>query len=226
VQLSFKGHVALQQEDFLSIQGAVERLAELGRPLSTDRLRALIDVGQLPCAVYWLTRYCWLYVDQRGAAHHEEHGWPEWAAPTPEDVCPSENNPDPCLIYFTDEADHLNLNDRIGRPRPCGSGGLNLAKFRSGLFISADAIETLAAGGKPSCEKHPAPLSRTKAQDDALLAAVEKAGYDPFNLPKNNPGKRGVKAEMKEVLENSHVFTSAAFGHAWKRLKKLQHFHK
>jgi hypothetical protein len=213
----------MQQQEFLSIQGAVERLAELGRPSSADRVRALIDQGQLIGAVYWLTRYCWLYVDPRGAAHHEKHGWPEWAARSPEDACPSQDNPDPPLIYFIDEADHPNLNDRVGKPRPGGSGGLNLANFRPGLFISVAVIEALAAGGKPSSKKHPTPVSRADAQDKALLVALKRAGYDPFNLPKINLGERGVKAEMKEALKDTHLFTPAAFDHAWKRLKNLQH---
>jgi hypothetical protein len=135
----------MQQEGFLSIQGAAERLAELARALSVEDLRGLIDSGQLPCAVYWLTRYCWLYVDPMGAAHHEKHGWPEWAARSPEDASPSQDSASPPLIYFIDEADHPNLNDRLGRPRPGGSGGLNLANFRPGLFIPVAAVEALAA---------------------------------------------------------------------------------
>ncbi|MCB1719752.1 MAG: hypothetical protein KDK05_31875, partial [Candidatus Competibacteraceae bacterium] len=85
----------MQQDEFLSLQGAVERLAEMGRPYSIDSIRSLIRNGKLPCAVYWLTRFKWLYVDPSQAAHHEKKGWPVWAANRPEDLYPDEANPNP-----------------------------------------------------------------------------------------------------------------------------------
>jgi hypothetical protein len=218
----------MQQEGFLSIQGAAERLAELGRPLSADRLRGLIDGGQLPCAVYWVTRSRWMYVTPPEASHHEACGWPRWAVDKPEDIARTEANSNPGAVWFTADEDDPFLYTNLLKNLIKQEGGeigssLQLALFRAGLFIPVAAIEALAAGGKPSGEKHPAPVSRTEAQDKALLVALKKAGYDPLNLPKNNLGERGVKAAMKEALKDSHFFTPSAFDHAWKRLKKLQH---
>jgi hypothetical protein len=133
----------MPHDSFLSLPVAAETLAELGLPLTLERIRALIDTGELACAVYWLTQYRWLYVDPRGAARHEVKGWPEWAAARPEYLYPDEENPNPPLIYFTDERDHPNLNDRVGRPRLGGGGGLNLASFRPGLFIPSGALHEL-----------------------------------------------------------------------------------
>lgn len=130
----------MTHDEFLSIPVAAEMLAELKQPLSVDRLRALIDAGKLPCAVYWLVQHRWLYVHPKQAIRHEVKGWPEWAANRPDDLYPDEANPH--LICFTDDRDHSNLCDRLGR-----GGGLHLAEFRPGLFVPAAAISALANRG-------------------------------------------------------------------------------
>ncbi len=63
-----------------------------------------------------------------------------------------------------------------------------------------------------------APVPRFEAQDRALLTALANAGYNPENLPANTPGKPGVRAEMKNVLVGTKLFTEYSFLHAWKRL--------
>jgi len=62
-------------------------------------------------------------------------------------------------------------------------------------------------------------LQRSKAQDDAILCEIKKQGYDPLALPKNPPGKSGVKAAIREALFKNRLFTGqTVFKKAWERL--------
>lgn len=64
------------------------------------------------------------------------------------------------------------------------------------------------------------PLQRGAAQDATILAAIRQAGYDPLALPKNEPGKSGVKLEIRNVLKGNSLFVgSTVFDKAWVRLK-------
>ena len=63
------------------------------------------------------------------------------------------------------------------------------------------------------------PLQRTAAQDAAILGEIEKQGYDPLALPKNPPGKPGVKAAIRTALSKNSLFTGGTvFNKAWERL--------
>ena len=63
------------------------------------------------------------------------------------------------------------------------------------------------------------PLQRTAAQDSAILCEIEKQGYDPLALPKNLPGKPGVKAAIRAALSENSLFTGGTvFDKAWERL--------
>ena len=73
-----------------------------------------------------------------------------------------------------------------------------------------------------------APLSRPDADPDkfkmkrqveAIEQALRGAGYDPMKLPTHQPGKSGVKSEMKKKLVDYRLFTSDSFDHAWKRFR-------
>ena len=63
------------------------------------------------------------------------------------------------------------------------------------------------------------PLQRSAAQDAAILREIKKQGYDPLALPKNSPGKSGVKAAVRTALAKNPLFTSkTVFDKAWERL--------
>ena len=63
------------------------------------------------------------------------------------------------------------------------------------------------------------PLQRTAAQDSAILCEIKKQGYDPLALPKNLPGKPGVKAAIRAALSKNSLFTGGTvFDKAWERL--------
>lgn len=65
------------------------------------------------------------------------------------------------------------------------------------------------------------PLQRGSAQDAMILTAIRKAGHNPLALPVNEPGKAGVKAEIRNALRNEKLFTSSrVFDKAWERLRK------
>lgn len=66
------------------------------------------------------------------------------------------------------------------------------------------------------------PFQRSAAQDDAILAAIRARGYDPKSLPKNPPGKSGVKASVRsELVGKNPLFqtTGHQFKKAWERLR-------
>ena len=63
------------------------------------------------------------------------------------------------------------------------------------------------------------PLQRSAAQDSAILCEIEKQGYDPLALPKNLPGRPGVKAAIRTALSQNSLFTGGTvFDKAWVRL--------
>ena len=65
------------------------------------------------------------------------------------------------------------------------------------------------------------PLQRGSAQDAMILTAIRKAGHNPLALPVNEPGKAGVKAEIRNALRNEKLLTgSTVFDKAWERLRK------
>lgn len=82
-------------------------------------------------------------------------------------------------------------------------------------------VETAGAPGgvKPAKAGPAKPLQRTAAQDSAILCEIEKQGYDPLALPKNLPGKAGVKAAIRAALSQNSLFTGeTVFNKAWERL--------
>lgn len=70
-------------------------------------------------------------------------------------------------------------------------------------------------------EGFPQPQQRSRAQDAAILKAITDLGLDPYQLPKNAPGKAGVKAAIKAEMRNHrHIFASDnVFEKAWERLR-------
>lgn len=65
----------------------------------------------------------------------------------------------------------------------------------------------------------PKPLQKQRAQEQAILKTLRELNYDPLHLPKNAPGKNGVKAEVKEkLLLATSLFSQRSFTKAWERL--------
>jgi hypothetical protein len=62
----------------------------------------------------------------------------------------------------------------------------------------------------------PALQTRAQQQDESVLAAIRKAGYDPTALPAAKPGRAGVKAEIRASLP---AMKPSQFKHAWERLR-------
>lgn len=64
------------------------------------------------------------------------------------------------------------------------------------------------------------PLQRGTAQETAILGQIKALGFNPAALPKNPPGKAGVKRDVREALSNDPLFTGATvFDKAWQRLR-------
>ena len=66
------------------------------------------------------------------------------------------------------------------------------------------------------------PVQRSAAQDATVLAEIEKQGLKPLALPKNQPGKKGVKADIRASLAGTNLFPrqGKTFDRAWERLTK------
>jgi hypothetical protein len=66
------------------------------------------------------------------------------------------------------------------------------------------------------------PVQRSAAQDTAILNQIKTLGLDPQSIPKNEPGKGGVKAQVRSALVGvSPLFPKVGtqFDHAWDRLR-------
>ena len=67
---------------------------------------------------------------------------------------------------------------------------------------------------------HEKPLSRSEAQDKAILNYLTSKGHNPLKLPARKSGKAGIKAEVKAALiKDKKTFASVGvFDDAWQRL--------
>lgn len=69
---------------------------------------------------------------------------------------------------------------------------------------------------------HEKPKPKGLMQEDAIINWLRSKNYDPLALPKNTPGKSGIKANCRDCLlaNRSELFTKSTFADAWKRLRK------
>lgn len=82
--------------------------------------------------------------------------------------------------------------------------------------LSRDELLKMAGGTVPdtgNANKKP-PLQQL-FQEQEILRVIGELSYDPKNLPKQAPGKSGVKAEVRAKL----LFSSGVFNKAWDRLR-------
>ena len=92
-------------------------------------------------------------------------------------------------------------------------------------YITLSSLKAWAKIKYPDTETAPpkkTPRIKMRQQQDAVLAAIRKAGYDPARLPKQEPGKPWVKAEVWDILENNPLFEKRkAFDNAWSAAIKI-----
>lgn len=66
------------------------------------------------------------------------------------------------------------------------------------------------------------PVPRFEAQETEILAAIRAAGHDPLSLPEGQPGKPGIKSQIRgDLVGKSKNFPNAGsqFDKAWIRLR-------
>lgn len=76
--------------------------------------------------------------------------------------------------------------------------------------------ETPESNERPSSAAKPLPAQRFQEQE--ILRVIKELGYDPKGLPKDSPGRNGVKAEVRARLN----FTTLVFNKAWERLSSAR----
>jgi hypothetical protein len=63
-------------------------------------------------------------------------------------------------------------------------------------------------------------VAKRKLQERRILDEIKKCGYPAKELPKNQAGKRGIKAKIKAALENDNLFVgTTVFDKAWQGLR-------
>lgn len=62
------------------------------------------------------------------------------------------------------------------------------------------------------------PPGTQRWQEDEILRVIRNLSYDPLSLPRNSPGKPGIKAEVREQLRPNQ-WLGARFRKAWERLR-------
>jgi hypothetical protein len=63
------------------------------------------------------------------------------------------------------------------------------------------------------------PIQRAAAQNAAILEAIKTKGYEAESLPKNKPGKSGVKAAIRTAVATNSLFQGRVFDKTWERLR-------
>jgi hypothetical protein len=100
-----------------------------------------------------------------------------------------------------------------------------LAYFKGRLTIAIDAVpsEAEAAPAQTMQSEPSKPVQRSAAQEQAILAEIERLNLDRRALPKPEPGKAGVKATVRASLEGLNPLflkRSRVFEKAWERLRQ------
>lgn len=83
----------------------------------------------------------------------------------------------------------------------------------------SDAVEPTSAGGDSGfADQRPVPMQRQ--QEQSILSELLGRGYTPGCLPKNAPGRPGVKAQIRAALANRPGWVGTVFDKAWERLRR------
>lgn len=96
------------------------------------------------------------------------------------------------------------------------------AAMRELEIARGDYVGLGAAGPLSSGRSVHVSVSRSSAQDAAIIDAINAAGYKPVALPRYRPGVPGVKAEIRKVLGRTGMWSQkTVFDKAWERLAKF-----
>lgn len=95
-------------------------------------------------------------------------------------------------------------------------------QFAAAAPSDAPVLALSAVGGSESDKAGPAkPVQRSAAQDAAIVGAIKAAGFSPLALPKNEAGKPGPKAAIRDALKGNPLFVGGTvFDKAWCRLRR------
>lgn len=103
----------------------------------------------------------------------------------------------------------------------------SLARWAKKMKYAAQILVDLPVGIETTITikqpMKPAPAPRRKMLDQvaAIKAEIRKLGHDPKNIPSNDPGKDGVKAQVRKALEGSPLFkATTAFRKAWEEVNR------
>jgi hypothetical protein len=163
--------------------------------------------------------------DRRG---HEYFGYMRLPPRTIREILDDGEIPFPYLAFHPHS--QLQLKTADGRPyvdgnmmslEP-GADGRWKARLRvDDLLIPFSAIKLHEDNDRPADAPAPRHVSRSEAQDSAVLAAIAELGHNPLSLPPFKSGKPWVKAKVWETLKlRADLFVSKkTFDTAWERLR-------
>jgi hypothetical protein len=96
-----------------------------------------------------------------------------------------------------------------------------VAKSWDSLIASSPVSESTHARTLDVPSEIARPQQRATAQDAAIIAEIKRQGHDPVALPRNPSGRPGVRAAIKQALDQTPLFTGeTVFKKAWERLLK------
>lgn len=77
----------------------------------------------------------------------------------------------------------------------------------------------------PASVEQVEPVTRSAAQGAVILETIRRVGHEPLSLPKNEAGKRGIKAVVRGELVAKHKLfpkDGRQFDKAWERLRAFK----
>ena len=88
-------------------------------------------------------------------------------------------------------------------------------------YAALPAVYSVSVGaGLPDAQSKP--KQRSTAQNETIIQEIKNQGFDPLALPKNPPGKTGVKNSIRLALDGKGLFIgTTVFDRAWERLSSL-----
>ena len=92
---------------------------------------------------------------------------------------------------------------------------------RAAIESILKAYSAAASPGTPESAKPPSPvatrpLPAQRWQENEILRVIHELGYVAKALPKSEPGKKGVKAEVRKIVP---LNSTGIFDGAWERLR-------